>query len=527
MRYLLVLIALFSISYAQPSKERLDVTKQGLSQDQFITDGGLTVRRFVPTQLPPLTLISHVPNEEGYAVVETVSPQGHGMTLYGLYSKENANGDEAYSGFNSGARFDTLYENEVLHFGVFEKRPNSLLINRLGVDGFLEVQMQDTLLDSITIPTVDWTDVTRAIDSIWVDSLKTFVPFNATYVLVDSVWEMHYVSDKADTTVLQNTITTQPVDVAEDTTNILKDLTWGFIKYSGVVADYVVDSSSIRAEVHVVPGVYAHTPQFVKDGWGAEVGDTMYVSFEVRGSMDSARLDINTGPDDWKTQHRYTIDIEPIWSIHEVEFVVQHTDSDNRFDFNVGWNTGWVELRNVSLRTQYVPYITTPPTDTIVVDSPTVDPPVADTVFITQVDTFFVPQVDTVFKEIEVTVTDTLRDTVTNYVDVFVVDTLRDTIETIVTEYVEVPVESFVTSVVEIYYNLSVVDTVNSDTINVEGVFVTDTLTTGTTTLQYEVPVFVETASLIKEVIIYKIPELFFTIKDEQGVILKETKLTD
>ena len=81
----------------------------------------------------------------------------------------------------------------------------------------------------------------------------------------------------------------------DDTANLLAGANWRHLTYNAVGDFESYGDTLLVAETSQVPGVYAHTPQIVAGGWTAEQGDSLYVSFQVRGTVSSFVLDINTG----------------------------------------------------------------------------------------------------------------------------------------------------------------------------------------------------------------------------------------
>ena len=228
-----------------------------------------------------------------------------------------------------------------------------------------------------------------------------------------------------------------------DSTNLLDGLSWRHILYDAQGSFINNGDTLLRADTWQIPGVHAHTPQIVASGWEVEKGDSLYAQFQVRGTIEQFRLDINTGPvgpRSWAFHYSDTFPVTPTWTWHTAAFQAQYTDEDNRFDFNIGIDTGQVEFRNVSL-TRFKPTnITSPDTS----EDVRPDPISPDTIYLTRVDTFY--QVDTLYitelDTVEIVETIVERDTIqlpplppdTLYltrVDTLfrtVTDTLRDTL---------------------------------------------------------------------------------------------------
>lgn len=193
-----------------------------------------------------------------------------------------------------------------------------------------------------------------------------------------------------------------------DTANILRGLSWRHILYDAKGSFENYADTLFRANTYQVPGVHAHTPQVVASGWSAEKGDSLYAQFQVRGSIDEFRLDINTGPVGpraWAMHFTDTFPVTDVWTWHTAGFVGRYNDPDNRFDINLGLDTGRVELRHISLRKELVssPVEPLPPPtkcDTVYitqVDTVTLPTPPPDTLILSRTDTLYIGRTDTLY----------------------------------------------------------------------------------------------------------------------------------
>lgn len=228
--------------------------------------------------------------------------------------------------------------------------------------------------------------------------VPTFNPYFLTlndsvripYRLPERDWVV-YIARVEDTT----RATAQP-----DTANILQ----GFIfrKYTGVGVQFDSLAFGIPAATSL-----PHDPQAFSPFGATQAGDTLYASFQVRGTKPSFVLDVNTGAPQWNKHLVDTLEVSPTWKRYELTFVAKYTEGGNRFDFNLGITLGEIEFRNVSLRRKPKPL---PP--------PLPDP--IDTVYIIQIDTVYLT--DTITQTLRDTVTIVQRDTVE--VEIFRTDTV-------------------------------------------------------------------------------------------------------